>query len=48
MLVMARVANEAALEESNVENGRIEVDELENENFEGQVVIKVGLRPMHF
>ena len=48
MIVMARVSNKTAFEESNVENGRIEIDKLEDENFEGQVVIKLRLSTMHF
>jgi len=46
--VVARVANKAALEEGDVENGRVEVDELENEHLEREVVVKLGLRPVHF
>ena len=45
---MARVADELALEEGDVDDGGVEVDELEDEHFERQVVVKVGLRPMHF
>ena len=41
MLVVARVAHELALEERNVEDGRVEVDELEDEDLEGQVVVKL-------
>lgn len=48
VLVVARVADKPALEEGNVENGRVEVDELENENFKSQVVIKLGLGSVHF
>ena len=47
MLVVARVADELALEECNVEDGGVEVDELEYENLEGQVVIKIRLCSMH-
>ena len=45
---MAGVADELALEEGDVDDGGVEVDELEDEHFERQVVVKVGLRPMHF
>ena len=47
-MIVSRVAHEATLEESDVEDGRVEVDELENEHFEGQVVLEVRLCPMHF
>ena len=47
VLVVARVACELALEEGHVDQGRVEVDELEDEHFERQVVVKVGLRSMH-
>ena len=47
MLVVTRVAHELALEERNVEDGRVEVDELEDEDLEGQVVVKLWLGPMH-
>ena len=39
MFVMSRVANKLSFEESNVNNGRVEVDELEDENFESKIVI---------
>ena len=48
MLVVAGVADELALEEGDVEDGRVEVDELEDEHFEGQVVVKVRLCSVHF
>ena len=48
MFVVARVSNESSLEESNVEDGGVKVDELEEENFESQVVVKLRLGPMHF
>ena len=44
---MARVADELALEEGDVDDGGVEVDELEDEHFERQVVVKVGLRAVH-
>ena len=47
-MIVARVADELALEEGDVDDGGVEVDELEDEHFERQVVVKVGLRPMHF
>ncbi len=48
MLVVPRVSDEAALEEGDVEDGGVEVDELEDEHLERQVVLELGLRPVHF
>ena len=47
MFVMARVARELALEEGHVDQGGVEVDKLEDEHFERQVVVKVGLGAVH-
>ena len=47
MFVVARVSYKSSLEECNVEDGRVEVDELEEEDFERQVVVKLGLGSMH-
>ena len=44
---MARVADELALEEGDVDDGGVEVDELEDEHFERQVVVEVRLCAMH-
>ena len=41
MLIMPRVANKLTLEKGNVDDGGVEVDELEDEHLEGEVVIKV-------
>ena len=46
-MIVAGVADELALEEGDVDDGWVEVDELEDEHFERQVVVKVGLRAMH-
>ena len=46
-MVVAGVADELALEEGDVDDGGVEVDELEDEHFERQVVVKVRLRTMH-
>ncbi len=48
MCVVPRVPDEATLEEGDVEDGRVEVDELEDEHFERQVVLELRLRPVHF
>ena len=47
VVIVARVADELALEEGDVDDGGVEVDELEDEHFERQVVVEIGLRPMH-
>ena len=47
VLVVAGIPHKLALEEGNVQDGGVEVDELEDEHLEGQVVVKVRLCPMH-
>ena len=47
MLVMAGVPSELPLEEGHVDQGGVEVDELEDEHFEGQVVVELRLGSMH-
>ena len=39
VFIMSRIANKLSLEEGNVNNGRVEIDELEDENFESKIVI---------
>ena len=46
-MVVAGVADELALEEGDVDDRRVEVDELEDEHFERQVVVEVRLRSVH-
>ena len=46
-MIVAWVADELALEEGDVDDGGVEVDELEDEHFERQVVVEVRLRAMH-
>ena len=46
-MIVARVADELALEEGDVDDGGVEVDELEDEHFEGQVVVELRLSSMH-
>ena len=48
VLVMSRITHKLSLEECNVDDGRVEIDELEDENFECQVVIIVRLSSVHF
>ena len=47
VVIVARVADELALEEGDVDDGGVEVDELEDEHFERQVVVEVRLGAMH-
>ncbi len=47
VLVMARISDEPPLEEGDVENGGVEVDELEEEHFERQIVVELRLGPVH-
>ena len=47
VMVVAGVAYKLPLEEGDVDDGGVEVDELEDEHFERQVVIEVRLRAMH-
>ena len=46
--VGSRVTHELPFEEGDVNDGGVKVDELEDEDFECQVVIKIRLSPMHF
>ena len=46
--VGSRVSHELPFEEGNVDNGGVEVDELEDEDLECQVVVEIGLSSMHF
>jgi hypothetical protein len=48
IVIVARISNKSAFEECDVKNGRIEIDKLEDEYFECQIVIELGLRTMHF
>ena len=47
VVVVARVAHKLSLEESYVDDGRVEVNELEDEHFEGEVVVEIWLGPVH-
>ena len=46
-MIVAGVADELALEEGDVDDGGVEIDELEDEHFEGEVVVKLRLGAMH-
>ena len=48
VFVMAGVADKLPLEEGDVDDGGIEIDELENEDFEGEIVVILSLGPVHF
>ena len=48
VFVMTRVTNKLSFKESNINDGGVEVDKLENENFEGQVIIVFRLCSVHF
>ena len=48
VFVMSWVANKLSFEESNVNNGRVEINELEDENFESKIVIIFRLSSVHF
>ena len=47
VFVAARISHESAFEERDVEDGGVEVDELKNEHFEREVVVKIRLGSMH-
>ena len=44
---MTRISYKATFEEGNVENGRIEIDKLEDEDFEGEIVVILSLCSVH-
>ena len=48
VFVMAGVADKLSFEECDVDDGGIEIDELEDEDFEGEIVVILGLCPVHF
>ena len=48
VVIMTGISYKPSFKEGNVENGRIEIDKLEDEDFESQIVIKLGLRSVHF
>ena len=48
VVVSAWIANKTTFEECDVENGRIEVDKLEDEDLECQIIVELGLSSMHF
>ena len=45
---MAGIANKLPFKKCDVDDGRVKVDKLKDENFEGQVVIVLRLRSVHF
>ena len=48
VVVSTWIANKATFEERDVENGRIEVDKLEDEYLECQIIVEFWLSSMHF
>ena len=42
------VANKLPLEESDVDDRWVEIDKLEDEYFEGEIIIKIWLSSVHF
>ena len=48
VFVMAGIANKLPFKKCDVDDGRVKVDKLKDENFEGQVVIVLRLRSVHF
>ena len=47
VMVVAGVAHKLPLEEGDVDDGGVEVDELEDEHFECEVVVEIRLGPVH-
>ena len=45
---MAGVADKLSFEECDVDDGGVEVDKLEDEDFEGEIVVILCLCPVHF
>ena len=48
VIVGARVAHKLPFKEPNVDDGGVEVYKLENENFEGQIIVICRLCSVHF
>ena len=48
MVVVAGIADEPSLEEGDIEDGGVKVDELEDEDFEDKLILKLRLCAMHF
>lgn len=47
VVVVARVADEAPFKEGDVKYRRVQIDELESEDFEREIVLELDLRPVH-
>ena len=45
--VGSRVTHELPFEEGDVNDGGVKVDELEDEDFEGEIVVILSLCPVH-
>ena len=48
VFVVAGVADKLSFEERDVDDGGIKVDKLEDEDFEGEIVVVLSLRAVHF
>ena len=48
VFVVAGVAHKLPFKECDVDDGGIKVDKLEDEDFEGEIVVILGLCPVHF
>ena len=48
VIVVARMSHKLPLEEPDVDDGRVKIYKLKNENFEGQIIIIRRLCSVHF
>ena len=48
VFVMSWVSNKLSFEEGNVNDRRVEIYKLEDEDFEGEIVVILSLGPVHF
>ena len=47
VFVVARVADKLPFEEGDVDDGGIKVDKLEDEDFEGEIIVEIWLSSVH-
>ena len=47
MFVVAGVADKLSFEECDVDDGGIEIDKLEDEDFEGEIIVEIWLSSVH-
>ena len=48
VIVLSRMSHKLPFEEPDVDDGRVKIYKLKNENFEGQIIIICRLRSVHF